>query len=207
MPINIFTSNMPASGTSLGFTRPLVVANFGNYKENLEVNHLGINSADFGKHKFLTMPQQGSAPTTSATEGGIYCAPVNAFSATFFQRESSAAEVGLTIFPGSATSTFAAFTNLIDLSVLVDATHPNFSGIFEVRNVTGFVIGFAMIKIYKGSLGNVFTIVPLGPNVGSLGNALTYQMSGNMLQMKCSPALVGADTVKFTIIPFYFPEG
>ena len=62
MPTNLFIPNMPASGQSLGFTRPLVLGNFANYKENMEVNHFGVNSPDFGKHKFMQMPQQASGP-------------------------------------------------------------------------------------------------------------------------------------------------
>ncbi len=204
MPINIFTPNMPASGQSLGFTRPLVLGNFANYKENMEVNHEGINSADFGKHKFLTLTNQASDPATGATEGGLYSTQVNGRSVVFMQREGSVAEVGTTMYPGSATSTFAVATPLIDLAALVDVNHPNFWGIIEVRDSTGLVVNaMAFVKIYTGTSG----AIPTFTTIESYGtNTVTFTLSGTNIQMSVATAFVIAQTVRFTITPFYFPE-
>lgn len=208
MPVNIFTPTIPLKPQSLGFTQPLVLGNFANYRENMEVNHEDVNSADFGKHKFLTLTNQASAPATGATEGGFYSTLISGRSVLFLQRENTSAEVGITMYPGTvAASTFAAFTNVIDLSALANATHPNYWAVMEIRDVTALGInGFLMLKVYKGSLQYVYNIVPLGIQTAGLGITASYQMAGNILQIKATPALGAPTALKFTITPFYFPE-
>jgi hypothetical protein len=212
MPVNIFTPNMPASGNSLGFTRPLVNANFANYEENLEVNHMGVNSADFGKHKFLTMPQQTeiTPPTTSATEGGIYFTPVAGRSVAFVQRESytslavNAGELGIAMYPlGSQTSNFTTSPNIIDVSTIVSVSHPNFWGTFTWSdNTTGSVYnGAAFIKYYNGvlSISNYDLFPPPSQNgVGAIA-------SGTNIQLFNGGGAPVVATVKFTLTAYYYP--
>lgn len=91
MPINTFTGNMPASGQSLGFTRPLVNANFGNYRENMEVNHHDVNSANFGKHDLIQIPTvQAASPGTAAGEIALYTKTVSGAPQLFFQLQNIA---------------------------------------------------------------------------------------------------------------------
>lgn len=207
MPVNIFTPNMPLKPNSLGFTQPLVLGNFGNYRENMEINHENVNLADFGKHKFLTMPQQSSTPATGATEGGLYSAAVSGRSVMFLQRESTLAEVGVTIYPGAtAASTFAAFTNIIDLAALVDATHPNFWGVIEIRDVSGIAINsMAFVKVYKGSLGTIYSVSKIADFAALLGSS-TFQTAASILQIKMQLASGAPIVARFTITSFYFPE-
>ena len=72
MPTNIFTPNMPASGNSLGYTRPLVIGNFANYKENVERNHAPVNSANAGKHQFAQFPNTTLAAIASYLSANGY---------------------------------------------------------------------------------------------------------------------------------------
>lgn len=209
MPANIFTPNMPLTPQSLGFTQPLVKDNFGNYQENMEINHLGVNSADFGKHKFLTMPQQGSAPVTGATEGGFYSAAVAGRSAMFFQRESSLAEVGISIYPGSTfASTFAVFTGVFDFSTIVDATHPNFWCMFEIRDVNATVVNsLAFVKVYKPVAGTVYGVTLIGDYANQISGGIpSFRFTGSVLEMEFQNPPAAAITPRFTITPFYFPE-
>lgn len=60
-----YTSNIPLSGESLGSTRDRINQNFQQIDTVLAVNHVPFNDAGEGKHKFLQMPEQASAPTTA----------------------------------------------------------------------------------------------------------------------------------------------
>ena len=221
MPVNIFTPNIPLKPQSLGFTQPLVLGNFANYRENMEKNHEDINSADFGKHKYLTLTNQSSVPVTGATEGGLYSTLINTRAVNFLQRESNAAELGITIYPGGtagATSDYVAFTTIFDFNLIADAAHPNFWAVMEIRdyNVTTLqygqfaISGFLLVKCFTDqALGSkLFTLVPLGPQI-TVGGTASYQMggTGNELQLKMTPPLPNALTWKatFTISTFYFP--
>jgi len=62
----------PNAGDSLGFTRPLINTNFSLIQTAFAVNHIGFGLSGAGKHKFVVMPVQGSAPTTGASELALY---------------------------------------------------------------------------------------------------------------------------------------
>lgn len=82
-----FTPNIPATGTSLGESRPLIVGNFTNYNTVLSVNHVAPNASGQGKHKFLQMPVQASAPSTASGEGGIYVKTAGSQSIPFYRKD------------------------------------------------------------------------------------------------------------------------
>lgn len=210
MPINAFTANMPLAPQSLGFTQPLVNANFGNYKENLEVNHASINDAvDFGKHKFLTMPKQTSVPATSATEGGIYSAAINNLNVMFFQRESTSAFVGMAQFPlGTKTSDFSTIQHLVAISALTDGTYKNFWGILNFYSTAGNTYGgSAYIQVYNGNY-NVFQFIPFTPGITNPSNqniAIIFDSGFISAFNGVSIPPQPVDTVMFTLTAFYYP--
>ena len=54
-------------------SQPLILGNFQDIGTGFNLNHVAFNNGvDTGKHKFLQMPVQASAPTTNATEMGLY---------------------------------------------------------------------------------------------------------------------------------------
>ncbi len=63
---------LPNSGQSLGVTRAPINTNFSLIQSVFDVNHVGFNNVGAGKHKFVVMPNQGSAPTTLAGEVALY---------------------------------------------------------------------------------------------------------------------------------------
>lgn len=64
---------VPKSGQTLGQTRDQIRENIQALNASLELNHVGLDQgAQTGKHKFVEMPNQGSAPTTIAGESSIY---------------------------------------------------------------------------------------------------------------------------------------
>jgi hypothetical protein len=68
-----YSANLPVSGDTLGGTRDRIRANFQIIENALSINHETFGSSfGQGKHKFLQMPEQGTAPTTAVNEGGVY---------------------------------------------------------------------------------------------------------------------------------------
>ncbi len=69
-----FATNIPQSGQKISSTQVPMQSNFQSISELINVNHVGFNdSVNYGKHTYLSLPAQGSAPTTSASEMAIYC--------------------------------------------------------------------------------------------------------------------------------------
>lgn len=87
-----YTLGIPADGQSLGNSKPQVRTNFTEIFNGLAVNHIAFNALGTGKHKFLQMPEQGSAPTTGTDEGGVYTSDIKGgFTNLFWKQESGGA--------------------------------------------------------------------------------------------------------------------
>ena len=101
-----FTPNIPASGTSLGFTRPLIVGNFSAINTTIAVNHVAMNSAGAGKHKFVQIPSSNIPAATGATEWAIYSNTVSGLLELFLAPPNASAVYQLTAsatgFPANA---------------------------------------------------------------------------------------------------------
>ena len=67
-----YTTDIPQSGDTLGGTRDRIRTNFEEIATVMAENHVAFNNADEGKHKFLQMPVQASAPATGASEAAFY---------------------------------------------------------------------------------------------------------------------------------------
>lgn len=68
-----FTLRPFASGDDLANSRDPIRTNFSVIQSRFDENHVNIDGgAGGGKHSFLQMPEQGSAPTTAAAEGALY---------------------------------------------------------------------------------------------------------------------------------------
>lgn len=95
---------MPLPTQTLGQTNNLIKQNFNNISTNWQVNHVDWDSGtDSGKHKFVTMPEQGSDPVTAANEMAIYTKAVSGITQMFLRNEGNGAAVnfsGLYTFPG-----------------------------------------------------------------------------------------------------------
>lgn len=67
-----YTPTVPQASQTISETQSIISANFTDIKTQNDVNHVTFDITDAGKHKFLQMPVQGSAPTTGASELGVY---------------------------------------------------------------------------------------------------------------------------------------
>lgn len=91
-----YTSNIPQSTDNPSDSQPQLLANFQEIDTYTSVNHVALNDGDQGKHKFMQMPEQGSAPTTAANEGALYTKDTGTEPDLFYRRESNGTEVQLT---------------------------------------------------------------------------------------------------------------
>lgn len=86
-----FTPNIPTATQSLGQTQQPIQDNFNVINTTLSVNHVAMNSSGAGKHKYVQMPQQGSAPGANANEGVFYTKSAPTGTELFYRRASNAA--------------------------------------------------------------------------------------------------------------------
>lgn len=72
--------------------------NFTELQNVIQVNHGNFGSGDQGKHKFLQLPEQGSAPTTAVNEAGLYAlvGPVSTVTELAFRRENNGTSIVFT---------------------------------------------------------------------------------------------------------------
>lgn len=107
-----YSPQPPNSGGTLVGTRDTIRGNFEIIQNRFNDNHVDFNDGA-GKHKFLQMPEQASAPTTAADEAGFYAkVGTNPAQANlFFRGESDGYEYQLTKAIQAETATFGATDN------------------------------------------------------------------------------------------------
>jgi hypothetical protein len=107
-----FTTDIPISGDSLGSTRDRIRGNFQETAAVMAINHVAFNTVGKGKHKFLQMPEQGSAPSVLVDEAGFYAkvATNPAEANLFFRGENNGKEYQLTSADQTNNATFGNFT-------------------------------------------------------------------------------------------------
>lgn len=72
-PTYTYTQDVPQGSQRISATQAPIQNNFQAINELIAVNHVSFNTADdFGKHKWVSFPVQGSAPTFSSGEVGLY---------------------------------------------------------------------------------------------------------------------------------------
>lgn len=75
-------------------SRDQIRTNFELIQTQFEANH--VNIANDGKHKFLQMPEQATAPTTAANEGALYTKAVSGATQLFWREEGNGQETQIT---------------------------------------------------------------------------------------------------------------
>lgn len=85
----VYNANVPASGQSLGETRPTIQGNFADINTAFGANHIALTTSTDGKHKFLQMPEQGAPPSTGPNEGALYTKEDNSITNLFWRMENN----------------------------------------------------------------------------------------------------------------------
>lgn len=146
-------SDVPQSGQTLAQTQPDIRNNFSVINTAFGVNHIDYNVADQGKHKFVTMPVQGSSPTTAAGELALFSrtSTLTSVPELAFRKQSNGAVVEFT----SSSQTANGWTRLpsgillkwgngsanglTNVTFPAGATIPAFTTIFSIQITTAYV--------------------------------------------------------------------
>ncbi len=90
-----YTYNKPDSGDTISSSQAVLKNNFTAIKTLVDVNHVTFDLTDQGKHTYVTMPQQTSLPTISATEWSFFSAS-DGTNTQLYLRTSSTGAIDLT---------------------------------------------------------------------------------------------------------------
>lgn len=127
-----YNPDIPQASDDPSQSQSQLLANFQELNTFLTVNHVSLNDGDEGKHKFLQMPTQSSAPTTGAAEGGLYAKDVSGTPELFYRKESDGSELQLTTAYTAASSGQITFAGGLTMKWGVSS----FSGSGTSVNVT-----------------------------------------------------------------------
>jgi len=100
-----YLNNIPTASQRLKDSQPEIKANFEAIKDLIDINHETFGSANEGKHKYVSMPEQVAAPSTAANEMALYTKAVAGVSELFVRRESDGDELNLTSATKATTGT------------------------------------------------------------------------------------------------------
>jgi len=173
----------PSSGGTLVGTRDQIRTNFTLIQSNFDINHedYGVG-ANAGKHKFMQMPQQSSAPTTAAGDIALYSKLVSSIPRLFLRQESSGTEIqmsginpsaatnGYTFLPGGLLLQWGIKTPLSSTGTVTFAT----SNINFPNNC--FNVSCTLISS-PGGTSSSNTIAPITATV--TGNGFNYSYTGS----------------------------
>ena len=99
-----YNENIPQASDNPSQSQAQILDNFQEISAAFNKNHGNFNAADQGKHSFLQIPEQSSAPATSANEMGLYTkeSSLTSVAEMFIRRESNGTEIEFTSFLGAA---------------------------------------------------------------------------------------------------------
>ncbi len=176
-----YNQNIPAASDRLSVSQADLQGNFQALKTLIDVNHGTFGASDEGKHKFLQLPEQGSAPTVAANEAGLYSA-VGADSAVtelVFRRESNGTAIPFTEGSLGATQStgwcrepsglikkWGYVTGAASFAIDLTATGPTLSALYNVQftptsSVTAYVSASSAtaLTLNLSSSGNGYWMV------------------------------------------------
>lgn len=67
-----YNNNIPLATQDQSQSQPQIRDNFAEISTIISVDHVGFNTGDQGKHNKVTFPVQGSSPSFSSGEDGLY---------------------------------------------------------------------------------------------------------------------------------------
>lgn len=98
-----YNENIPQATDNPSQSQSQILDNFQEISIAFNTNHGNFNSANQGKHAFLQMPEQSSAPATSANEMALYTkeSALTSVAEMFIRKESNGNEIEFTSFLGA----------------------------------------------------------------------------------------------------------
>jgi len=146
-------NNVPLTGQTLGVTRVPINQNFSVIGSTFEVDHVGYNLTNQGKHNKVTMPVQSPAPVTAAGEVALFSqtSSLTNVPEIAWRRQSSGSVVeftggllassGWTYLPSGILLKWGhtSATGLTTVTFPVGANIPAFTNIFSMQVTTAYV--------------------------------------------------------------------
>lgn len=188
-----YSSGIPDATDRPQNSQPLLKANFTAISTVVAVNHVAFDdpSGDQGKHKFVAMPEQTSAPTPGANELTLYSreSAYTSVSEMAFRRESSGDiieftsstkdYVGWTILPSGILIKWgrsSPATGLTTITWTTGATIPVFSAVYNVGisplEATAGDVDVA-VRLVSFSTTNIVAYVSKRTTTGAAATATT----------------------------------
>ena len=103
-----YNNAIPQASDRIKDSQSQILDNFAAIKTLVDINHVTFDAVNQGKHKYVSMPEQSSDPTTAANEVAIYTKAVSGVSQLFLRNEGDGSVVDWT----SATKTSNGTTTL-----------------------------------------------------------------------------------------------
>lgn len=183
-----YNADIPQANDNPSESQGQILGNFQALNTFLAVNHVSLNDGDEGKHTFLQMPEQSSAPSTAADEVAVYAKEYNSVASLFFRQESSGTEQVLTAPTTFATAGRAYFGGLLVQWNRVSVTS---------FNAVTFPTAFAAPAYY----------VAFMPTGTSGNNRLVYRLNGNPTATQFTPVIVTQNNDPVTETIYYLAIG
>jgi len=191
-------NDTPQSTQRISDTQSLIRTNFSSIDTTFSVNHVAIiHATDYGKHKFVTLPEQAASPTTLVNEGGVFTrqGAYTSVSELCFRRENNGSVIemttaglgnngwsrlpsGLLIKWGRGTATAGLYTYTFPVA----ATIPVFTTIYTILVNVWYVLvpenqdgnGFVRLSRFEAPWTSFNVYASYRTNVGP-GGPLTFQ--------------------------------
>ncbi len=150
MPYN---NAIPQPTDTPASSQPQLLDNFAEIDTFVNVNHVGFNVGDQGKHKFVSMPEQNVSPATAASEVAVYGRlSLETFDTElFFRRPSSGDIIAMTDRSGTTSG-----CSMLPSGILLKWGRSMVTG---AGNVNANAFGQAFVTLYSVMLSNVSVTV------------------------------------------------
>lgn len=152
-------------------SQPKITANFQELNTFLSVNHVALNDADQGKHKWAMFPEQVAAPVTGANEAALYTKAVSAVTQLFYADEGAGTERQIS-FPtqttavnaGTAGGNLTYMDTIFGVRIIWGLTATGTGGRTVVTPAgSGAVLGYSALANDAGSAVTGATAAGAGP--------------------------------------------
>lgn len=147
-----YNQNIPQASDQQNNSQTDLLNNFLAIKVLVDINHVTFDdpSGDQGKHKWVSMPEQGSDPATTANEVAVYAknSPLTSQSELFMRNESNGTvndmtaalqnAIGWSFLPSGILLKWgnSSGSGLVTFTYASGATIPAFSAIYAVLPIT-----------------------------------------------------------------------
>lgn len=178
----VYTANTPNAGDKISVTQPIILANFQDLEAYTQVDHVPLNSASAGFHKWSHYPRAtggAGVPTTSASDGAVFAdVTANGLIEALYRYPTDAGRFSGVVAPLSAVKAFCvliqnALPVVTGSSYNVDPTMGT-TQYFPGQVGTGVVWQVKLVKAVSVDVNRILVLVS-GASTGN-PTSVTYQI-------------------------------